>query len=459
MVSMIPFGLLAGCVGEKEVRITELDDTGFCFRLGKAQTEKMQFSGLKVSFYDIEYGKYNEVEIREFEIQKLEEEYSDFFVKYKVAVKQENYVQAVQRLLCQYNRYIHLKLEDDDSLLTKCMTGYAGNLDEVKYKSLEEQVGIWQREIDAGTEKEREKASLEKMENKPTRWEFCLALDRPELYRSYLDKPLAVFLQESAKRSIGTCRGLIRKRILSGEMPDRLYIGNQFCHLLFPDREILFRMMEKALYERIGITIAFTYVREYMLDSVKNLLSQINDWCEEKNCTVEVIVNDWGMAGAFGLKNLRPCLGILLNKRKKDPRISYKKGDQKLFEMNNLNADFYRNHLANEFRIQRFEWESCGYEQQFPEGKNSLHIPLYQTNTSQYCPLRAICINGERGRQNLAKECPQYCAEYALLYPEDLHMVGRYNSLFGIDMDMLKRHEKLEKCLENGVDRVVVSLL
>jgi len=146
--------------------------------------------------------------------------------------------------------------------------------------------------------------------------------------------------------------------------------------------------MEKALYERIGITIAFTYVREYMLDSVKNLLSQINDWCEEKNCTVEVIVNDWGMAGAFGLKNLRPCLGILLNKRKKDPRISYKKGDQKLFEMNNLNADFYRNHLANEFRIQRFEWESCGYEQQFPEGKNSLHIPLYQTNTSQYCPLR-----------------------------------------------------------------------
>jgi len=100
-------------------------------------------------------------------------------------------VQAVQRLLCQYNRYIHLKLEDDDSLLTKCMTGYAGNLDEVKYKSLEEQVGIWQREIDAGTEKEREKASLEKMENKPTRWEFCLALDRPELYRSYLDKPIS----------------------------------------------------------------------------------------------------------------------------------------------------------------------------------------------------------------------------------------------------------------------------
>ena len=59
-----------------------------------------------------------------------------------------------------------------------------------------------------------------------------------------------------------------------------------------------------------------------------------------------------------------------------------------------------------------------GYEQQIPPGKNSLHIPFYQTNTSQYCPLGAVCETGERGRQKLAKKCPGYCTEYALLYPE-----------------------------------------
>jgi hypothetical protein len=88
--------------------------------------------------------------------------------------------------------------------------------------------------------------------------------------------------------------------------------------------------------------------------------------------------------------------------------------------------------------------------------KNSLHIPFYQTNTSQYCPLGAVCETGERGRQKLAKKCPGYCTEYALLYPEHLHMMERYNSLFGIDMRILKEEEILENYIQNSVDRVVI---
>ena len=38
-----------------------------------------------------------------------------------------------------------------------------------------------------------------------------------------------------------------------------------------------------------------------------------------------------------------------------------------------------------------------------------------------------------------------------------LHMIGRYNSLFGIDMRILKEEEMLEKYIQNGVDRVVIS--
>ena len=83
-------------------------------------------------------------------------------------------------------------------------------------------------------------------------------------------------------------------------------------------------------------------------------------------------------------------MGTLLNKRKKDPRLSYLKGrlpdkDTGLLAENSLNADFYQKALEKNLGFVRYEWESCGYPQRFPEGKNSLHLPFYQTNTSQYC--------------------------------------------------------------------------
>lgn len=148
MVSMIPFGLLAGFVEGREVRITEIDESGFCFRTIEENISDSE--ALKVCFYDIKNGCYRELEIPEYDIQRfdmVDAELSGFYVKYKVTVKQKAYAEAVQRLLYQYNHYIHLKLEEDDSALAKSLTGYPGELDEVKCDSLEEQVGIWRREL------------------------------------------------------------------------------------------------------------------------------------------------------------------------------------------------------------------------------------------------------------------------------------------------------------------------
>ena len=112
------------------------------------------------------------------------------------------------------------------------------------------------------------------------------------------------------------------------------------------------------------------------------LLRERKEWKEEKEALV-------------------PCMGTLLNKRKKDPRMGYKQGETGYFRENSLNAEFYRTYLRDTFGIRRYEWESCGYRQEFPEGKNSIHVPFYQTNTSQYCTLYAACKNGERGKQEL----------------------------------------------------------
>ena len=165
-------------------------------------------------------------------------------------------------------------------------------------------------------------------------------------------------------------------------------------------------------------------------------------------------------------------MGTLLNKRKKDPRLSYLKSrlpdkDTGLLAENSLNADFYQKALEKSLGFVRYEWESCGYPQRFPEGKNSLHLPFYQTNTSQYCTLYAQCREHNRGRQYLQTECPGYCQTKTFLYPEHLHMTGSYNSLFALDQTVLRALEtgSVENAAfrkaEQGVqpDRAVLNLL
>ena len=159
-------------------------------------------------------------------------------------------------------------------------------------------------------------------------------------------------------------------------------------------------------------------------------------------------------------EHLIPCLGTLLNKRKKDPRMSYKMGDKTLLEQNNLNAGFYRTYLEESFGISCYEWESCGYTQEIPQKiQNHLHVPFYQTNTSSYCTLCAVLEHGERGKQRERQECPAPCLEHSFFYPKHLYMKGKYNSLFALDKHLLDEPEQLKRELGIKWNRLVVKLL
>lgn len=58
------------------------------------------------------------------------------------------------------------------------------------------------------------------------------------------------------------------------------------------------------------------------------------------------------------------------------------------------------------------------------------------------------------------RKCPRFCEEQAFLYPEHLRMVGRYNSLFGIDLSVFQEPEAIGKMYGlRGIDRIVVNLL
>ena len=453
---MIPFGLLSGFMDGKEIRIIELAEEGFRFRLSEKAASPESFL---VCFYDMEQADYHEIEIRNYTIEEdnVSSELVEFCMEYTVLVNSESYRQEVRKLQGQYSRYIRLKLEDDDEELARALTEYPEKKP-VNYYSLEE----------------RQNYSLE----------TAIEIDRPELYKEYLQNDIKQLIEQCYEWKRITGNQLDSNK--QNDSPDnksnighglnlnRIYIGNQFCHLLFPDEKELFMMLEKAYKESLGITIAFSYIREFMLKPIEELINRLAQWCKEKDTCIEIVINDWAMADIIAKQNaelaikkseainemrqyLIPCLGILLNKRKKDPRFPYKKGDKSLYSQNNLNADFYRKYLRSEFGIQRYEWESCGYEQEFPQGKNSLHLPYYQTNTSQYCPLYAICTTGNRGIQHLVKECPHYCSIHRLSYPKHLNITGRFNSLFGIDKELLNHPEKIKAYANAGIDRLVIG--
>ena len=95
---MIPFGLLAGFAGDREIRITKLDETGFGFRLckenqmmasgntkaGKDKTNTVPQQLFRLCFYDLEKGEYNEVKISFYDLKKETDEPSEFYEKFWV---------------------------------------------------------------------------------------------------------------------------------------------------------------------------------------------------------------------------------------------------------------------------------------------------------------------------------------------------------------------------------------
>ena len=451
-ISMLPFGILAGYWGKREVRITAISEYGFQARLATPATAEQKNAPWELAFYDQKTAAYQRILLRDAIFLKEKEE--DFDVVYTFATEQDDYRNAVQRLALQYGQYIRWKMEDDDAALAEEMTGYPAEQDAFHLESLEEQKKVWFSDIGKETFTALQNGFAESGQpGQPV--ELALELDRPEWYKAYLSMESAAFFDAYFRRNQIPDPPLFH--------PDRLYIGNAFCPHLAPTEEELFALMDKACRESFSITLTFPFLLEEKLSETQQQLQRLTEWCERKNKTVELVVNDWGtahLAAHFPVFSI--CLGILLNKRKKDPRMAYKLGDRTLFEKNSVHAAFYRKYLKAEFQIERYEWESCGNTGtgKFPEGKNSMHLPFYQTNTSQYCPLYAACTKGSRSAQMPVRECPRFCEKQAFLYPEHLRMMGRYNSLFGMNLTVLQDPETIGKMYGlRGIDRIVVNLL
>lgn len=438
-VEFLPQGLVTCILNDREVRILKISPDSITVR--SAEKEE-NINSIRISFYKFHEYKYEELEIKDYKV--IEEEKEEFYYKYLIAIKSSEFKDNVRDIFNSYSKYIMLKNFGDENEFSERMTGYPKDEDLDFYKYYSVQKKEWMSASDYNKNINKE-------------FELAVKIDNYELYQKYMDMNIEEFKEYYYKENYIDNTGIFNKEI------NRLYIGNEFCHNLFPKEELLFHMLQKAIKENLEVTLCFTYLRECYIEKNRLILEKVYQYCRDNNKEIEIVINDWGSLKIIEDKKdyFTPVLGVLLNKRKKDPRYIYKKGykeNKETMGYNSLNSSMFNKFLKG-YGIERYEYESCGYKINIPKGKHSLQMPFYVTNTSQYCPLNAVCKSGQRGRQKLIKTCEKYCTDYVFMYPKHLKMIGKYNSLFAFDDTILKDISKLEKYINKGIDRIVLNFV
>ncbi|MGM9935281.1 MAG: hypothetical protein ACI32Y_09180 [Clostridium sp.] len=440
-IELLPSGLVSCIINGREVRILKISPEKLAVRFSSRNED---IKDIKLAFYIFDEYRYEEIGIMNFNIDQIIEE--RFCFKYVFSIDDKEYSENVRKVFRNYSRYIMLKSYGDENEFSHEMVGYPADKDYDFFDYYSHQKKEWMSEL----EYKGDSSLMEYVE-------LALKIDNDTLWEKYLAEDIRNFKEYYLKENHAENNELFKKDV------SRIYIGNEFCHNLFPELNILINILDKAEAENLEVTLCFTYMRDCYIEKTEQIIDEVHEWCIRNNKKIEIIINDWGMLKLLKDKKdvFTLSLGVLLNKRKKDPRYMYKKGyveNKEMMSQNNLNIELFRRFLK-ENGIQRYEYENCGYRVSIAEGKHSLHMPFYVTNTSQYCTLYAMCTNLDRGKQKLVKSCPKYCREYVFAYPKHLKMVGKYNSLFAFDDTLMKDFQLLEYYLKSGIDRIVLNFI
>jgi len=425
--------------GEINCKIVEMSPEHMLVRLAKDTS----VSSERLIFHAFFFEENGYVSFGPFFAERTELTESKFDRTVCYEIESAEYKTMVKDFCKQYQNYIRLKSGSMDNGFSKELVKYPAEKDECFSQSYDEwmdKTGVSDKLHDAIEQVFRERTDIE----------LAVELDNDSKYSSFLED------NYDDKNVFGS--------LINDKRVDRIYIGNAYCGKLFPEDGTLEKLLEKAKERKMSCTIVLPLMEDGELEDEMKRLETVLKASERYDYLLEIEVNDWGMLRLLQKTDMisEKCeilLGRLLNKRRKDPRYDYKWGWSSLEDKkyNSLDDDSYRL-LLKENGIDRFELETCGYEISIPEGKNSLHLPFYQTNTSQYCPMYALKNYGDRGHQKGCKNCPKYCMNHYLMYPDHLLMIGKYNSIYALDIWTLEQIDVLNSYLEKGVDRLVVNI-
>lgn len=404
----VPSGLIACDANGIQRHIAAISPRGIWLRTAAPLEGKVR---LKLYFYQPETNRYIQFETISTQTGPAQRENDAVLTRF--SLESAEIAAEIRRTMNLYARYVETRSEYGASACGQDWIGYPADADEIFCDSAEEQYRLWFENAPPVLKKD-------------CLCEIAVLLDRPALWQAYLRHSLADFWFAYAK----VC--CIPGRLLPDVPPQRIYIGSESCPMLFPETNLLEALLDRAQRDGLQVSIASAQLRagDSRMEAAMVLL-------EQRGVPSEWIVNDWGTLEK--LQNhrscIRPVLGTLLNKRRKDPRMRWTAGfdvDKPLLSENAVNDPAYRRFLR-ELGIERYEYENTGVPARIPDGSHSLHIPFYRTNSAAWCTLKAMCETGDRGAQAPAKKCAGWCGRNAFLYPLHLKMTGRGNSIFALE--------------------------
>ncbi|MCS7114463.1 MAG: hypothetical protein RMJ15_08485 [Nitrososphaerota archaeon] len=237
----------------------------------------------------------------------------------------------------------------------------------------------------------------------------------------------------------------------------RVYFGNEFCERLIPKVEDVREMLEFALKKEA----AFSFVTPYVTNKGIEILNNIFAFLTRESPGCEVIFNDYGVLRVLLNKfsELKPVMGRLLNKMKRDPRLMnlidiLPETTVKYFKSSSLETQAFRNFLAKS-RIERVELDNLlqGIELNLSRFgiSASLYVPYAYVTTTRACLAINCDVHGQEDNVGIFP-CKKECQRYTFYLKSEVMpvlLIRKGNTIF-------LRNERIPENLDKiGVNRIV----
>lgn len=234
----------------------------------------------------------------------------------------------------------------------------------------------------------------------------------------------------------------------------RIYFGNEFCQRLIPT----IKELEEILNFVLSKSLNFTFVTGFVTDSDLNYLQDLLDIISYRVPNSEIVINDWGMLCIVRKYNLKPVVGRLLTKQKRDPRILtlLKKLPEKALECSKAaGIGSYLIRFLRDNAVERMEIDNLPQGIRLNESVKlegfhfSLYFPFNYVTTSRQCIFNNGCLHSE---MELPPKCERKCRHSTIILkhhtmPLPLYMKG--NTVF---LENLKTPDYL---VQEGIDRII----
>jgi hypothetical protein len=248
-------------------------------------------------------------------------------------------------------------------------------------------------------------------------------------------------------------------KTIDNVMANRIYFGEEVCEKRIPKvREI--KILIKKLKElNLKLTFVTPYVTNNGLEKLENIITLLSNELKE----FEVVFNDWGVFYFIkNYDNIIPVCGRLLNKMKRDPRISNALNVNNVtidyknyFGNTNLNGKYIRNYLTKN-NVERLEFDNVFQELTFKLPSNisgSIYYPYIYLTTTRLCRFHKKNLYSINHTLKIPKNCNQNCKNKMIKLKNENLRENIY--LYG-NTHYLKNKNINEAMIEKaGIDRII----